>query len=67
MNELRYKTKEDLLTKKQVLEKLKRMADKIGTWHFSDHRWQLQAEEAKLLLDLIHRLEVDYETAILLL
>lgn len=45
--------KEDLLKEDQVIEKLKRFAAKVGVWTFSNHPYQLQAEEAAVILKML--------------
>ncbi len=45
--------KEKLLTEEAIIQKLKRFAVKVNDWHFFDHPYQLQAEEAIKILEML--------------
>lgn len=53
--------KELLLTEEAILKKLRRFAAKVGAWTFSDHPYQLQAEEAAALLKMLEKNKNDTE------
>lgn len=52
-----------LLTEEEVLKKLQRFAAKQGTWIFMDHPYQLQAEEAAVILKMLEKKSNDPETS----
>lgn len=47
--------KDQLLTEEEILKKLQRFAAKQGIWTFSDHPYQLQAEEAAVILKMLEK------------